>query len=233
LPILLRHGVRATFFVATDFIERRRPFWWDRVARIVKTTCCDRIVLDDPLPLDLSLRGARARAAAIRRILRVIKDTHALDLDRFVERLARAAGVETAGAEDRRLADETVMTWEHVTALRRAGMSVQSHTRTHRVLQTLSPGDLRDELCGSRETLERILDAPVCAVAYPVGKSVVAWDPVRRAVADAGYELGFSNATGVTRRSAFDPYDIRRISMDAHLSGAFFRAMLALPWLAY
>ena len=32
LPILVKHGVRAVFFLATDYIERRRLFWWDRVS---------------------------------------------------------------------------------------------------------------------------------------------------------------------------------------------------------
>ena len=36
----------------------------------------------------------RARKHAIKRVLRVVKDHHGLDLDRFLEELARAAGVE-------------------------------------------------------------------------------------------------------------------------------------------
>jgi peptidoglycan/xylan/chitin deacetylase (PgdA/CDA1 family) len=233
LPILLRHGIRATFFVATDFVERRLPFWWDTVARILKGSPREQLLLEYPERIDLPLRAPQARRHAIRRALRIIKDVRLLDLDRFLGELQRAAGFALDAAEQRRIADETVMTWDQVAALRRAGMGVQSHTRTHRVLQTLEPAALDDELRGSRRALENVLGEPVRAVSYPVGRPLRASPAVRDAVRRAGYELGFSNGTGVSAASRLDPLDVRRVSLDVSISDPFFRTMLALPWLAY
>ncbi len=233
LPILLRHGIRATFFVSTDFIERRRLFWWDRVARVLKRSPRDRIAMEYPQHLEWALRGPVARRAAIRRALRIIKDVPQLDVERFLDEIERAAGFALGAEEERRLVDETVMTWEHVVALRRAGMDVQSHTRTHRVLQTLGPAELTDELEGSRKTLEAVLGERVRAISYPVGKPLRSLPAVRDAVRKAGYELGFSNGTGVSTAARLDPLDVKRISLDVDLSEPFFRAMVALPWLAY
>jgi peptidoglycan/xylan/chitin deacetylase (PgdA/CDA1 family) len=233
LPILLRHGVPATFFVATDFVERRRPFWWDLVTRILKCSPRERIVLEYPEPAEWPLEGGPAREAAVARALRVIKDTYWLDLDRFLAELQRAAGVALGAVEERRMADETVMTWDHVSALRRAGMGVQSHTRTHRVLQTLDPAQLADELHGSRRAIEEVLGEPVRAISYPIGKPLRGVPNVREAVRTAGYELGFSNGTGVNSAGRLDPFDVKRMSLDASLDDSFFRTMLALPWLAY
>jgi peptidoglycan/xylan/chitin deacetylase (PgdA/CDA1 family) len=233
LPILLRHGVQATFFIATDFIERRRPFWWDCVARIVKGSLRERLVLEYPEQIDLPLHEPRARAVAIRRALRIIKDVRLLDLDRFLAELQRAADFSLDPAEQRRIAQETVMTWDQVAALRRAGMGVQSHTRTHRVLQTLDEATLADELHGSRRALEDVLGEPVRAVSYPVGRPLRASRALREAVRGAGYDLGFSNGTGVSAASTLDPLDVKRLSLDVSLSDPLFRAMLALPWLAY
>jgi peptidoglycan/xylan/chitin deacetylase (PgdA/CDA1 family) len=233
LPILLRQGVPATFFVATDFVERRRPFWWDKVARILKGSPRDRIVLRYPDPAEWPLAGERARVAAVAYALRIIKNTHWLDLDRFLAELQRAAGFALGASEERRMADETVMTWDHVSALRRAGMGVQSHTRTHRVLQTLHPAQLADELDGSRRALENVLGERVRAISYPVGRPLRGVPNVREAVRSAGYELGFSNGTGVNSAVRLDPLDLRRLSLDGSLDDSFFRTMLALPWLAY
>src|SRR5262245_11444952 len=36
LPILLRHGLKAIFFIATGFVGERRVFWWDRAAYLLK-----------------------------------------------------------------------------------------------------------------------------------------------------------------------------------------------------
>jgi peptidoglycan/xylan/chitin deacetylase (PgdA/CDA1 family) len=125
------------------------------------------------------------------------------------------------------------MTWDQVKALRTAGMDVQSHTSTHRVLQTVPEEELLSELGSAREVLEGVLGEPVRAISYPVGKPLRYTPHIRNAVRAAGYELGFSNGTGVNHRWDFDPLDARRISLDVSLSDAFFRAMMALPYLAY
>jgi peptidoglycan/xylan/chitin deacetylase (PgdA/CDA1 family) len=233
LPILQRHGIRATFFVATDYVERRRLFWWDRVADAVKRTPRTRIRLEYPDRMELATGSASARRTAIRRIQRIIKDRRGLDLSRMLGELERATDVHLTPDDERSMADDVVMTWGQVVALRRAGMDVQSHTCTHRVLQNLERDELMHELVASREKLEQVLGEPVRAVSYPVGKALGPSADVRRAVRDAGYVLGFSNGTGVNRASAFDPLDARRISLDAALTDPLFRAMLALPWMAY
>jgi len=233
LPILSRHGVRATFFVAVDYVRERRLYWWDRVALVVKRSPRERVRLDYPEPLELQLRDPRARREAVRSAQRIVKDWRGLDLHRFLEELEQAAGVSLDREEELRLAEQTVMNWHHVLALRDAGMDVQSHTRSHRVLQTLDDEDLTRELRGSREELESVLGRKVSAVSYPVGKPIGDDERIKRAVRECGYELGFSNGTGSNRLEAFDPLDARRISLDVSLADEMFRTMLALPWLAY
>jgi peptidoglycan/xylan/chitin deacetylase (PgdA/CDA1 family) len=233
LPILGRHGVQATFFVAVDYVRERRLYWWDRVALVLKRSARQCVRLDYPKPLELPLRDARARKNAVRRAQRIVKDWRGLDLRRFLEELEQAAGVSVDREEERRLAEQTVMNWHHVLALRDAGMDVQSHTRSHRVLQTLDDEDLTRELRGSREELECVLGRTVSAVSYPVGKPLGDDQRIKRAVRECGYELGFSNGTGSNRLEAFDPFDARRMSLDLSIADEMFRTMLALPWLAY
>ncbi len=172
LPILVKHGVRAVFFLATDYVQRRKLYWWDRVSLLVARSRRPRLVMAYPEPTSISLEGPDARRKAARRIQRIVKDRSGLDLGRFLDELERAADVTIGTEEERRLVDKTVMTWEHANALRRAGMDVQSHTQTHRVLQTLDGRDLERELRGSRETLEDALGAPVLGISYPVGRPV-------------------------------------------------------------
>ncbi|MGH7270476.1 MAG: polysaccharide deacetylase family protein, partial [Polyangiaceae bacterium] len=215
------------------YVERRRPFWWDRVSFVVKSSPRERLVLAYPAREELSLNGPEARRAAVRRAERIIKDTVGLDLDRFIDELERAADVVLSAVEQRKMADATVMTWEEITALRRAGMDVQSHSHTHRVLQTLDARSLERELFQSRAALEDALGERPQAIAYPVGRPLGRAAYLRRAVTDAGYRLGFSNATGVSYFRAIDPLNVRRISLDRSIRDPFFRAMLALPMLAY
>jgi peptidoglycan/xylan/chitin deacetylase (PgdA/CDA1 family) len=232
LPILRDVGARAVFFIATGYVQERRLYWWERIAWIVKRARAGRLALSYPAPRELELGGDRR--PAIRALTRLVKDTPGLDLDRLLADVARAADVEWTDVIERRLADELIMTWDQVRALRDAGMDVESHSRRHRVLATLDPAALAEDLAGSRADLERELGRRVRAIAYPVGARIAGTPALRGAVAAAGYELGFTNATGSTRLAAgVDPLDLSRVAPDRDTSTDFLVAQLALPRLGY
>lgn len=232
LPILRRHGVPGVFFVSTDHVSRRRVFWWDRIAHLFKrTTVKTRVAIDYPEPVVLDLATDRERA--LDAALTIVKRTYGLDLERYLDELARALDVSWTTADEKRISDDTLMTWDHLRELRRAGMDVQSHTATHRILQTLSDEDLDRELAESKRTLEGELDEPICAIAYPSGRAVGQHTKIGRAVRAAGYDLGFSGS-GVCRRDPhIDPLDIRRVSVDLHVPDAYFRACVVVPPLGF
>jgi peptidoglycan/xylan/chitin deacetylase (PgdA/CDA1 family) len=231
LPALARRGMTAVFFIATSYIDERRLFWWDRVSFLIKTSKKERLELTYPEPLSLSIHAEAARAQSIRTVLRIIKDRYALDLERFLAHVAEAADVSLSREEEQRRVDALMMTWDHVRALRHAGMDIQSHTTTHRVLQTLPPKDLAFELTTSRARLEDVLGEKVHAISYPVGRSLE-WDShIRDAVRAAGYELGFSNCSGVNHTWSFDALNMRRMSTDGASSDTQFQSMIAVPYL--
>jgi peptidoglycan/xylan/chitin deacetylase (PgdA/CDA1 family) len=231
LPILQQHGVRAVFYVATSFVEERRLFWWDRINYTIKSCKLPLIELEYPEKERWHLASTSAKSASIRRALRIVKTHHGLDLQRFLDHLASAAGVDLDRDTERGLAEDRIMTWDHVRALRAAGMDVQSHTHTHRVLHTLTPEALARELGESRRILEEVLGEPVLSVSYPVGLPLED-GPVREAVRDAGYLLGFTNGTGVNVFPGGDPYNMRRLSVDLEDDDAYFRAMVSVPYFA-
>jgi peptidoglycan/xylan/chitin deacetylase (PgdA/CDA1 family) len=229
LPILRRLGMKAVFFVATDFITRRRLFWWERVSLIVRRSVRRELPLTYPRPLRL----VRDEPATIRTLNRIIKDEIDLDVDRFLEGLATAAGVGWSAAEERALADAALMSWDDVRALRDAGMDVASHAATHRVLATLSGAALDQDLVASRRTLEEVLGGPVRALAYPVGRSIAGDDRLRGAVARAGYAVGFTALPGRNGDVArADPYDLRRVRVSLGTTPGQLAATLAFPRLA-
>jgi len=231
LPILQKHGARATFFIATDYVGERRLFWWDKIALLLNRTRRDTITIDYPFARTFACTSAELRTTTREALLDVVKTRYGLDLDRFLDSLGAACDVSLARSEERAIADDVLMTWDQVRALRAAGMDVQSHTRTHRVLQTIDEPTLDRELVESRETLEDVLREPIRAVSYPVGKPLDLFPHIRKAVKRAGYELGFSNETGTSYRWSFDPLDARRIAVDVRSDESFFRGMLAAPFL--
>ena len=231
-PLLTKYGLSAVFFVATSYIEERKLFWWDRVNYVMKQSKKDFIELEVPKPLLLDLRDEE-RSNSIRKCLRIVKDHFDLDLPRFLDDLARATGVNLSPEEERRMVNELLMNWDQVRALQSGGMEVQSHTVTHRVLQTLPQEKLDFELRHSRAVLGEVLGRPIEAVSYPVGKSLHLTPHIRRAVKAAGYDFGFSNSTGINHVWSFDPINARRLSLEVDLPYSLFRAMMAVPYVSY
>ena len=237
LPILRAVGMRATFFVATGYITDRRLYWWERIALALRQTRKNLAKLTYPQQLDLTPGAPDAH----KRLTAVIKNTPSLDVDRFLDELCAELDVEWDRALEAKYADDIVMTWDQVRALTRAGMDVESHSRTHRVLQTLDDAALREELEGSRQDLEAQLGRPIRALAYPVGRRGAHVARIRAAIVAAGYKLGFSNSSGVTRMwpgplhamVPIDPFDVKRLATDREMSDAMWLAQVAVPRLAY
>jgi len=233
LPILRRHGIKALFFITTGYLSNRRLFRWERTSLHVRQSARTAIRLEYPETQELDISTPLARVGAVHRLNRIVKDRFDLDIDRFLDGLARACGVEWSADDDRAHGDRTMMTWDQVRALRAAGMGIGSHTRTHRILQTLPPAQLTEELVGSRATLEQQLGEPITTIAYPAGKSIARLTSVREAIAAAGYELGFTTTPGTNRLAPDDdPFDLRRLCIDRGVPTGLAHLRMAFPSMA-
>jgi peptidoglycan/xylan/chitin deacetylase (PgdA/CDA1 family) len=234
LPLLLRHKVPAVFFIPTHFVSERRMFWWDRIAWTLKHSKKDRLALSYPNRIELVVKAKGTIDRAHRITTTIVKRWPELDLERFLGELEKAADVALDPTEERSLVDAALMTWDEIGALSRAGMGIGSHTRNHRVLQTLPRGDYGSELSGSRLEIEERLGKPVESIAYPVGYGIGSHPDLQRAVRDAGYEVGFTCKSGAlrTRGPLPDMLDVPRFLMDMSYDQQVFAAVSALPALA-
>jgi peptidoglycan/xylan/chitin deacetylase (PgdA/CDA1 family) len=232
VPILRRHGMSGLFFVATGHVSERRLFWWEHLYLLVSRSTRDTVELEYPARERLDLSNAAGRMASVRRLNRIVKDHYDLDLDRFIDGVAAACGVERGETEARALADRALMTWDQIKEMRKLGMGIGSHTRSHRVLQTLPPEAVASELRDSRSVLESHLGEPVTTIAYPVGKPLAELPALRQAVIDAGYEMGFSTRPGINPLlPGTDPFDLYRLTIDKGVPRGLSHVWLTFPFL--
>ena len=193
-PILKTRGIPASVFVISALIGTPRPPLFARLhLRLldVRRTWPARAEL-----LASVLARLGPTSAAIARRDRPAPDPHDLmrllleelpqpEIERALETLAGDAGAET-GAEDGR----RPMTWEMLEEMRRAGMTIASHSRTHPLLSRENPDTLRDEIAGSRSDLKSRLGVDVLHFAYPNGWFNAA---TVEAVAQAGYRWAYTS----------------------------------------
>ena len=102
-----------------------------------------------------------------------------------------------------------VMDWHMAREMQGSGLvEFGSHTVTHAGCDALGPGDLRVELEGSRERLERELQSPCVHLCWPRGRFSEAAVAMAAAV---GYRTCFTTRRGVVTEGS-DPLYVERIA---------------------
>lgn len=101
-----------------------------------------------------------------------------------------------------------LMEWDTLGRLAEEGLSLGSHTRTHRRCPTLSDAELEDEMHASREEIRARTGAEATSVAYPYGDH----DDRSVAAARAAYASAWTTELAVLG-AGDDPHRLPRLDM--------------------
>lgn len=203
-PVLQRHGVTATFFIASGFLDGGR-MWNDTIIESIRNTT--EVELDASFivaPGRLPLSTAHEKRQAIERILAAVKHLP------VALRLEKAEQVREAcrATPDRHL----MLTSTQLKQLRSAGMGIGAHTVSHPILVMLDGAAARKEIAEGREFLASLLGEPIPLFAYPNGSFGRDYrvDHVEM-VRSAGFAAAFSTNWGAAS-SRSDPYQLPRFT---------------------
>jgi peptidoglycan/xylan/chitin deacetylase (PgdA/CDA1 family) len=209
LPILQRHGLTASFFVATGFLNGGR-MWNDTIVEAIRLTAADNWDLHSlglPGLAQVPLRTVADKRAAIKQVI---------DACKYLPAAARAQAVaEVARVAATTLPDDLMMRSEQVQQLHRAGMEVGGHTINHPILARLPIDEARQEIVGGKQALEAMLQSPVSTFAYPNGRPGEDYQPEHVGLARAaGFVTAVSTCPGAASGSSdtlqlprFTPWD--------------------------
>lgn len=225
LPILIRHGLVATFFVSTGFLDGGR-MWNDSVIEAVRHCPSDCLDLRGSVAESLGtlpLQSAADRRGAVDRIIRATKYLQPSVRREWVSAIESASGAQ--------LPNDLMMTSGQVRALKSAGMEIGAHTVTHPILLRLPLDEAAQEIDDGRKALESICGVPIRLFAYPNGRPNEDYgEEAVRLVKDMGFDAAVSTSWGVARYGVdvfqlprFTPWDRSRSRFAARMA----RNMLA------
>ncbi|MCX6550825.1 MAG: polysaccharide deacetylase family protein [Acidobacteria bacterium] len=224
-PILKRHRVPATFFVATGFVDNPRLSWWDEVAWMARTSpksgieagrwLSGPVLFDDP-----------DRESAVGVLLQAYKAMPSDSTDEFLGYLADATG---SGRFDEGVNGHWWMTWDMLREMRAAGMVIGGHTVNHPVLAQLPVERQCAEIEGCGRRLAEELGEPMRHFSYPVGERYSFTSATRACLQKAGVRYAFSYYGGTRRYRRWDDLDIRRIAVESYMDPDWLRAAVKLP----
>ncbi len=210
LPLLQKHGLPCSFFVATGFLDGGR-MWNDTLIESVRLS--NQLMLDlrgltDARGEDLGqhpLGDTAGRRAALGALIERVKYLPPEPRQACVDAIASRAEISPP--------DDLMMSSGQVRALRGAGMQIGAHTVSHPILAKLDERQAADEIGRSRDALQALLGEKVGLFAYPNGKPGTDYLPdVHPALVR---ELGFDAAVSTrwaAARTGDDAFQIPRFT---------------------
>lgn len=209
LPLLQKHGVQATVFVATGFLDGGR-MWNDTIIELIRNA---------PAAIDLSAAGYGAfaldtidqRRQAITALLGKLKYVPMEQRQQHVDAIAALVPVT--------LRNDLMMTSAQVRQLHDAGIEIGGHTVNHPIIARLPAAAARQEIADGKHALEAIIAAPVRLFAYPNGKPGQDYHAEHVSmVRQLGFEAAVSTSWGAARPGGdlfqlprFTPWDRDRL----------------------
>lgn len=228
LPLLQKHGLPCSFFVATGFLDGGR-MWNDTLIESVRRTAkpqLDLRGLQDGRGEDLgqhALGDTAGRRVVLGQLIQRVKYLPPEPRLACVDAIAARAEVAPP--------DDLMMSSGQVRALRHAGMQIGAHTVSHPILASLDAGRAGDEIARSRDVLQALLGEKVGLFAYPNGKPGTDYLPdVHPAIVrELGFDAAVSTRWAASRRGEdvfqiprFTPWDRGRLKFGLRLARNLF-----------
>jgi peptidoglycan/xylan/chitin deacetylase (PgdA/CDA1 family) len=207
LPILRRHGVAASFFVSTGFLDGGR-MWNDTVIEAFRATRVDSADLACVGLGRLPLGDLAQRRSAIGDVLPRVKYLPLAQREEVLAQLLQALGQPPLPAPP-------MMRSAQVGELARAGMEIGGHTVRHPILTELDESEAEAEIAQGRSRLAELAQREIEVFAYPNGVPGRDYDARHVGIVrKLGFKAAVSTAPGAARCGAdllqlprFTPWD--------------------------
>lgn len=219
LPILRKHRLTATVFVATGFLDGGRMFN-DTIVEAVRRLPGGDVDFGWLGLGQQRLNDTESRRALVAHLATRIKYLEPQERDEACRRLARMA--------DGPLPTNLMMNSEQVVDLARKGISIGGHTVNHPILAKVSADTARQELQQNFDALKSLIGhAPAC-FAYPNGKPTLDYSSLHADLArEVGYTAAVSTAVGVATLQS-DRYQMPRFVANERRGVSFVARMLRM-----
>jgi len=197
-PILEKHGVPATIFVVTNFIDKKIPLWVDKLEYVVGhgknfvgKTYEEKTHIDDVLRNEY-------------------KNIPSIEREERLNTLEEENGVSLLHAQTDLY---TPCTWEDIATYKGKRISFGAHTENHPILTQLPLDEARTEIQNSLSVLKQHIPHVSSVFAYPNGQPTDFNEDIKKVAREAGFVAALSTISGANTYDT-DMYALKRYTMD-------------------
>jgi peptidoglycan/xylan/chitin deacetylase (PgdA/CDA1 family) len=185
-PILKKHGVPASLYITTGFVDKQCWLWPDFLRHILHKTERTEVTLDHIGTLSLEEKynsSSWNKIASYCLTMENDKRSH------YISDIAIKLGVnpETAPTDE-----FSAVTWDNLREMQTEGLDIGSHTVSHRILSTLSQDELHNEMATSKKRIETEVGITPSGICYPNGMAKDINDAVEESAKKCGYGYGLA-----------------------------------------
>jgi peptidoglycan/xylan/chitin deacetylase (PgdA/CDA1 family) len=206
-PELRRRGLGATFFVTTNFIDRKIWLWPDRIEYAVNNTRKDVVTIaltSDSIKLPLAT--APQRDFATKTLTNHCKALPDDSRKAFINALKTTLEVDLPAVPPPAFQSAT---WTQLADMQENGIEIGSHTMNHPILSMLEYGNLEEEILKSKDVIKSHLGNEVRSFCYPNSSE----PDINKAVLYMVRTAGYSSAVFGTNLKRWDLYRLPRLGL--------------------
>lgn len=223
--VLKSHGVPATFFLATGFLDQPHLSWWDETAWIVKSTKKQTLSLPKWLKQEITLDPVNPHPA-IRQLLKTYKS---LNSDLATAYLTDIRTELEVGETPHHMAHDMWMTWDMAREMQVGGMNFGSHTVSHPIMSRIPLERQRWEVAESRRRIGQELGTEPVIFSYPVGGQTTCTDETITCLQELGVKWAFRFGVPFRPDAHRDHYQVPRLPVERTMRRSEFKAITTLP----
>lgn len=230
-PILKEHGMCATIFPLTSWIDGTLIPWWLDLAGIVKGIDLKKVgiaevekAVDTDLGLDvMKLTDIETQRMLLTRLKYILQSQLPDRVGTVLSRLMSLMPPESIVAPEL----DHPLTWEEIREMSTAGMEFGAHTCSHVNLGLVSQEQAEQEILRSKTEIEKHTRKSVVGFAYPFGGDAAAYSAARGVLESGGFKYACTTIGG-RNTHVTDRYLLKRSTLPATQSEALLGRELLL-----
>lgn len=205
IPILKQHGLTATFFISSGYLNGGR-MWNDSIIEAIRIMPQPALDLTE---IGLGVYAIETEAQKANTASMILKKLKYLDPAQCL------AYTQFISEQVISLPDDLMLTSTELQTLQRHGMEIGGHTVSHPILAKLDDNEAMAEISANKTFLEQLLNTPINYFAYPNGKLAQDYLPRQtELVKNSRYHAALTTNLGVSNHTSsiwelprFTPWD--------------------------